>query len=115
MTSTYDFWLSALELAGDYGILDRAQLASLGVHEDEPQPGFWRVPFTADSDTAFVAIWNDGSRLRAMWDNVEANPFDCWLACCRSPISEERYRRAERARFEHMQLGIFGTRSAACG
>lgn len=119
MTSTYDFWLSALELAGDYGILGRAQLASLGVHEDEPQPGFWRVPppkrrlsDNQDMDESWVAIWPQGDGLAAVWNGEPTDPCSAWLWCCKTPVSEERWRRMERDNFGRPRVGLFAQKSA---
>jgi hypothetical protein len=106
---SFDWWMSALEMAGDYGKLTREQMAALGCHEDEPQPGFWRVPPTRhfSSDEAFVAIWHDGQDMRAVWDGAPIDPTAAWSWCLRYPIEEERYRAAERRGFTH--LSAFGT------
>ncbi len=113
--NAYDWWLSALELAGDYGVLTREQLYDLGCHENEPQPGFWRVPppkrgFRAgDDDEVYVRIWPEGAGLRAHWQGEPIDACAAWSWCCRYPISEERYERLMRN--PHNRLGAFGTSS----
>lgn len=115
---SYDWWLSALELVGDYGVLTREQCMALGVHEDVPQPGFYRVPPPKrrltdrdDLDEAMVAIWKQGDALYALWNGEPMDAFSAWAWCCRTPIDEIRYRRAERRGFTN--LGAFASGSPA--
>ena len=112
---TYDWWLSALELAGDYGVLTREQMYTLGVHEDEPQPGFYRVPppkrrLRDDDpiDDAWVAIWPTDNGLAALWNGEPTEPCAAWAWCCKAPVSEERYRKMEMAGFPagEIQTGL---------
>jgi hypothetical protein len=122
-TGAYDWWMTALEMVGDYGVLTREQGYAIGIHEDTPQPGFYRVPppkrsLREDDRTsdAFVAIWQDGTTMRALWDGEPTDPVAVWAWCCRSPIDEDRYRAVEAAGFGVRALGIFAgqpaTRSA---
>lgn len=108
-----DWYLSALELVGDYGTLSRDQCALLGVHEDEPQPGWYRVPppkrrlrEADDLDEVYVRIWREGDTVLAEWQGRPMDACAAWAWCCRYPISEERYERAKRG--ERARLGAFG-------
>jgi hypothetical protein len=111
---TYDWWASALELVGDYGVVSREQGYALGIHEDEPQPGFYRVPppkrrLTENDDypEAFVAIWPTPEGMAAVWDGAPIDAAAAWAWCCRYPIEEDRYRQAERRGFGAQALGLF--------
>lgn len=108
-----DWYLAALELVGDYGTLSRDQCAKLGIHEDEPQPGFYRVPppkralRDADElDEVYVRIWREGDSVLAHWQGYPMDACAAWAWCCRYPIDEERYLAAERRQFTN--LGAFG-------
>lgn len=106
MTGAYDWWMTALELAGDYGSLTREQMVTLGIHEDEPKAGFYRAPSERVSSggevhDSHIAIWPHGGTLVALWDGAPIETTAAWGWCCRYPISEERYRRAERRSFTH--------------
>lgn len=82
----YDFWQRALageEVGGP----------TLPLHEDSPQPGFWRKRISKAGGYLPTAIWRgeDGA-LIGLLDGRETNPVDLWTYCCRFPISEEHYR-----------------------
>ena len=113
MTASYDWWLRALELVGDYGVLTREQCARLGIHEDEPQAGYYRVPppkrqliESEPLDEVFVRIWTDNGQAVAHWQGHPMDACAAWTWCCRYPISEERYERAM-ARHPTARIGLF--------
>jgi hypothetical protein len=117
--SVSDWYLAALEMVGDYGTLTREQCARLGVHEDDPQPGYYRVPppkrvlrEADDLDEVYVRIWSDGDGCRAEWQGHPMDACAAWTWCCRYPISEERYERGMRDR---NRLGAFGAPIPASG
>lgn len=108
-----DWYLSALELVGDYGTLSRDQCAMLGVREGDAHPGFYRIPtpkrWLRDGpppSERYVQIWTVPGGVFATIDGVQADPADAFQAGCRTPISEERYYRAARHGFTN--LGAFG-------
>jgi hypothetical protein len=79
----YDWWSRTLK--GE----------ELPIHEDTPQPGFYRV---RKKDKSFdrVAIWRDKSgELRAARDGRAADPVQIWTWACRYPVSEAEFRKVE--------------------
>jgi hypothetical protein len=109
-----DWYLTALELVGDYGTLTRDQCAALGIHEGEPQPGFYRVPppkralrEADDLDEVYVRIWTQSGSVQAEWQGHPMDACAAWTWCCRTPISEERYERAKAAGFGAKKIGLF--------
>lgn len=113
-----DWYLTAIEIVGDYGTLSREQCATLGIHEDDPQPGYYRVPppkralrEADDLDEVYVRIWSDGDTCRAEWQGSPMDACAAWTWCARYPISEDRYYRAARHGFTN--LGAFAPGNAA--
>lgn len=90
----YNFWRKALELAGDCGELTRDQIKTIGVHEGDPQLGFYRKRKFKDGPFVHVAIWHDGG-LRALAEGQPVEADDVWSFVCRNPISEDTYRAIE--------------------
>ncbi len=79
MTS-YDYWQNAL--AGNFG----------PVHEDSPQPGFYRKRTGKSAGYVPVAIWVDGpGGIECLVDGAERDASEVWTYCCPHPITEEQY------------------------
>jgi hypothetical protein len=73
----------------------RAALAGapLPVHENDPQPGYYRIRASRGGPWLPVAIWQDSDgQLKALRDGREADPQDLWTWCCRNPVPYEVYR-----------------------
>lgn len=90
----YNWWMKALELAGDCGELSRDQIAGLGVSEGDAHLGFYRKRKFKNGPFIHVAIWYDGG-IRALADGKPVDADDVWSFCCRNPISEATYRTIE--------------------
>jgi hypothetical protein len=95
---TYDFWHRAL--AGE-----KIGGPDLPIHEDAPQPGFYRRRFAGERRgmgegvaplTPFIpiAIFEQDGALVALIEERYEDPVKHWLSCCRHPVSEEAYRAA---------------------
>lgn len=82
MTDEYSFWRDAL--AGKFG----------PVHDDDPQPGFYRKRTRRAGPFVPVAIWRDGERMVAFVDGRAADASEIWTFVCQHPISEEAYHQA---------------------
>lgn len=92
VNNDYAWWQNALK--GTFGAM----------HGNDPQPGFYKnrhgnkakgIPFTY----THVAIWRDGETMVALEDGKEVPPDkidDLWTYCCRTPITEDLYRRIDR-------------------
>jgi hypothetical protein len=63
------------------------------LHENDPQPGYWRLRAARGGPWLPVAIWRepDGS-LKALKAGRPAEAQDLWVWCCRNPIAYETYR-----------------------
>lgn len=87
--ANYDFWQAALK--------DPAQIgAKLPVHENDPQPGFYRMRAKDEgADMVPVAIWEGAAGIVAKVGSAMAQHVDAiWTFCCRYPVSEQDYRDA---------------------
>ncbi|MBB3997248.1 hypothetical protein [Aureimonas pseudogalii] len=91
MSLTYDWYFAALSNPSQVG-----RAPQLAVHENEPQPGFYRKRRGKNGPFDPVAIWPEDGSLVAMLGNEIADPHDLWTWVCRSPVTEEAYRRAAR-------------------
>jgi hypothetical protein len=107
-----DWYLSALELVGDYGTLTREQCARLGVCMGDAHPGWYLVPVPsrwlregAPPPEHYIRIWSEAGATLATIDGIPTDPADAFQAGCRNPISEDRYYRAARHGFTN--LGAF--------
>lgn len=86
-----EWYFKALEL-GNGNRLTREQQQTLGVSENDPQPGFYRKRVKHGSDIP-VAIWHtDDGLIVALVGNEPVDPFEIWSWVCSWPISEEVYR-----------------------
>lgn len=90
--ANYDFWQAALK--------DPAQIgAKLPVHENDPQPGFYRMRAKDEgADMVPVAIWENaaGEIVAKVGNRMHDFPAEVWSFCCRYPVSEEDCRAAMR-------------------
>lgn len=86
-TNEYDWYFAALNDVGAIG-------KSLPVHENEPQPGFYRKRRGKGGPYQPVAIWRNDGNLTAMLGEDIADPFELWTWVCRQPVTEEAYRAA---------------------
>jgi hypothetical protein len=84
------WYFKALELGGG-NRLTREQMQSLGVSENDPQPGFYRKRSKGGSDMP-VAIWDGAEGLVALSGNDPVDPVEIWSWVCSWPISEDVYR-----------------------
>lgn len=116
-----DWYLAALEIAGDYGTLAREQIATLGVHEGDAHAGWYRIPepkrWMLDSPPPpeqYVQIWTQNHEPSATIDGIPADACYAFQAGCRTPISEDRYERAMRG-LSRNRLGAFGSPIPASG
>lgn len=80
----YGFWRRAL--AGE-----KIGSKALPVHENDPQPGFYRRRYKKNEPYAPVAIWRDGDTLICLVDGKEQMADEVWTWCCRYPVSEQQY------------------------
>ena len=62
------------------------------LHENQPQPGYWRLRQGRGGPFLPVAIWRepDGA-LKALRDGAPADAQDLWTWCCRHPVPYETY------------------------
>src|SRR6476659_3343138 len=73
------FWSNAL--AGDVG----------PVHENLPQPGYYRMRDGKRGPWVPVAIWQENGALRALRAGREADAQELWTWCCQHPVPYEVY------------------------
>ncbi len=83
----YSFWINALKDPSKIG-------TDLPVHENDPQPGFYRMRNRDGGDMVPVAIWKNGSGeiVAKVGNRMIDNPTDVWSFCCRFPVLEGVYR-----------------------
>lgn len=82
----YSFWKAALADPAQIGV-------NLPVHENEPQPGFYRTRNIEGADMIPVAIWRNGDgELVAKSGAKMVDPYSIWTFCCRNPVPEDQYR-----------------------
>jgi hypothetical protein len=62
------------------------------LHENDPQPGYWRLRQGRGGPFLPVAIWRepDGT-LKALRDGAPADAQELWTWCCTNPVSYETY------------------------
>ncbi|RUV65192.1 MAG: hypothetical protein E5X35_11675 [Mesorhizobium sp.] len=85
MMWSYDWWREALESPHEIG-------RKLKIHEDEPQPGFYRKRAHKDGPWVPVAIWPTDAGMVATVANRRVDANSTWTFCCEHPVSEEIYR-----------------------
>jgi hypothetical protein len=79
MSDTFAHWRNALE-------------GRLGpIHENDPQPGFYRTKPRAGERSLPVAIWRDDAGVHALRDGFPVDPCAVWTWCCMHPISYDTY------------------------
>ena len=81
MSDSYSLWRQAL--LGQFG----------PIHENDPQPGYYRMRKGRGGPWVPVAIWavDTGSRLACLVDGVEKDPCEIWTWVCRYPVPYETY------------------------
>ena len=81
MTDHYSYWRNALE--GKFG----------DVHENDPQPGYYRMKPHKGAEFVPAAIWIEDEKLVAGKGrgNEDTDPYEIWTYVCRYPISYEQY------------------------
>jgi hypothetical protein len=89
---------ASVERFGDYLSDDlthwRAALrgAAMPLHENDPQPGYWRLRAWRGGPWVPVAIWRDpDGSLKALKGGQPADAQALWTWCCRHPIAYEAY------------------------
>ena len=65
--------------------------ATLPIHENEPQPGYYRVRESKAGPFLAVALWRENGVLRALKQGRPADAGALWTWCCRHPIAYELY------------------------
>lgn len=75
----YTYWMNAL--TGTFG----------PVHDDDPQPGFYRKRTRKAAGYVPVAIWEQDGKLIAAIDGHAGDANAVWTYCCTNPIREEHY------------------------
>ena len=79
MSASHDWWRSALS-------------GSIGpVHENLPQPGYYRTKPHKGERGDPGAIWFDGENLRALRAGRPVDPYEVWTWCCQHPVTHEAY------------------------
>lgn len=76
----YDYWLNALK--GEFG----------PIHEDDPQPGFYRKRTGRAAGYAPVAIWEMDGKIVAMVGEQVEDAAAIWSYVADKPVTEEQYR-----------------------
>ena len=94
MSDSYSWWHQAL--LGHFG----------PIHENDPQPGYYRMRRGRGGPWVPVAIWreapegsgydeistnSDSGKLVCLVDGFERDPFDVWTWVCRYPVPYETY------------------------
>ena len=81
MSDSYLWWRQAL--LGHFG----------PIHENDPQPGYYRMRKGRGGRWVPAAIWEekDNLGLSCLVDGVERDPFEVWTWVCRHPVSYETY------------------------
>ena len=80
MSDTFTYWRNAL--GGAFG----------PIHENDPQPGYYRTRPGRDGRMLPVAIWSEADgQLRAIRDGVEIDPSTVWTWCCLNPVAYDTY------------------------
>jgi hypothetical protein len=81
MSDSYSWWRQAL--LGQFG----------PIHENDPQPGYYRMRKGRGRPWVPVAIWvsDTGSRLACLVDGLEKDPYEIWTWVCRYPVPYETY------------------------
>lgn len=84
---SYEFWRKALKDPTKIG-------TELPVHENDPQPGFYRMNDRDGGDMIPVAIWRDsnGDLVAKAGTMLTRTVDSIWTFCCRHPIEEQVYR-----------------------
>ena len=69
-----------------------AMAAEFGpIHENDPQPGYYRMRDGKGGAFVPVAIWHDGAGINALRRGRPVDPCSVWSWCCREPIAYETY------------------------
>lgn len=76
----YTYWQNALQ--GNFG----------PVHDDDPQPGFYRKRTGKAAGYVGVAIWEHDGKMVCVCGAGTMDPNEVWTYCCPHPITEEQYR-----------------------
>jgi hypothetical protein len=81
MSDSYSWWRQAL--LGHFG----------PIHENDPQPGYYRMRKGRGGRWVPAAIWEDKDKscLSCLFDGVERDPFEVWTWVCRYPVPYETY------------------------
>lgn len=104
MSDRFTWWRNAL--SGSLGL----------IHENDPQPGYYRMRDGKGGAFVPVAIWHDGSGLNALRRGRQVNPCSVWTWCCREPVAYETYVAvAERGEPWPDEAPAIGHNSAALG
>ena len=79
--TSYSWWRQAL--LGHFG----------PIHENDPQPGYYRMRKGRGGRWVPAAIWEEKDKLTlsCLVDGVEQDPFEVWTWVCRYPVSYETY------------------------
>jgi hypothetical protein len=77
---TFTYWRNAL--GGAFG----------PIHENVPQPGYYRTKPGRDGRMLPVAIWREADgTVMAIRDGVEVDPSTIWTWCCMNPVAYDTY------------------------
>jgi hypothetical protein len=80
MSDTFAYWRNAL--VGSFG----------AIHENDPQPGYYRTKPGRDGRAIPVAIWREADgRVAAIRDGLPVDPSTIWTWCCLNPVTYETY------------------------
>jgi len=80
MSDTFAYWRNAL--VGSFG----------AIHENDPQPGYYRTRPGRDGRALPVAIWREtDGRIAAIRDGRPVDPSAIWTWCCLNPVAYETY------------------------
>jgi hypothetical protein len=79
MTHTFTYWQNALQ--GTFG----------PIHENDPQPGYYRTKPGRKERSMPVAIWKDDDGLHALRDGLPVDPSAVWTWCCQHPVAYDTY------------------------
>ena len=79
MSDSFAYWQTAM--SGRFG----------PVHENDPQPGFYRTKPRGGERAVPVAIWRDERGVHALRDGFPVEPSAVWTWCCMHPVSYETY------------------------